>query len=321
MHHRHVRTTTSHQRRRRRWVAGSVLAAGGLLGTFLALSTGSFAAGGSGTQIVTSPLGASPSAGSASLSKVGFKNPSEAGSSTAPPEPVGTPTAHHFSGMRTVGALFGSATATKHTCTASVIDSPGGNVILTAAHCIRGTAAGAVFVPGYDDGSEPYGAWKVTGSHGAPGWLSGVSTQRDFAFLTTAAKTIDGKTTNIQSVTGGLQLGNSVASGQDVTVPAYASGADDQPLTCTTSVYMDDGFPAFNCNPYPAGTSGGPWLLDTGHGNVVVGIIGGLHAGGCYTYTSYSSAFSVATWNTYVRASMADPTATFPAPGSDDCSS
>jgi V8-like Glu-specific endopeptidase len=313
MHDRHV-STPIRSRQQRRWVAASVLVAGGLLGGLLATTTGSSGSR-SGAEVVTA-AGATGETGSASLRRIGYKDGRSGAGLT---EPAGTPTAHHFAGMSTVGALFHSSTATKHTCTASVIDSPGGDVILTAAHCIRGTGVGGVFVPGYDDGKEPYGAWTVTGSHGAPAWLSGVSATRDFAFLTLGAKTIDGKTTNIQSVTGGLQLGDSATAGEHVTVPAYASGADDQPLTCTTGVYMDDGYPAFNCNPYPAGTSGAPWLFATRHGNVVIGIIGGLHAGGCYTYTSYSSAFSVATWNTYVRASMATPSASFPAPGGDGC--
>jgi V8-like Glu-specific endopeptidase len=235
--------------------------------------------------------------------------------------PPGTPTARHFAGMATVGPLFASARATKHGCTASVVDSPAGDLILTAAHCISGTGAGVVFAPGYDQGKLPYGLWQVTGVHGAPSWLQGRSEQRDFAFLEVAPKTINGKVTQIQDVTGGNQLGEAATSGETVTVPAYAAGSDDQPLTCTTTVYLDDGFPAFNCNPYPDGTSGAPWLESTGHGEIVVGVIGGRHHGGCYTYTSYSTAFSTATWNAYARAAKSAPTARFPSGGSDGCSS
>lgn len=314
MHDRHVSTRTP-TRRRRRWLVGSALMAGGLLAGFFALTTGA-AVGRSGTEVVGT-AGRSGSASPSSFTRIGYKDGKSARGLT---EPTGTPTAHHFAGLSTVGALFGSASSTKHTCTASVIDSPNGNVILTAAHCIRGTGAGEVFVPGYDDGKEPYGAWTVTGSHGAPDWLDGVYRQRDYAFLTVESQTISGKLYNIQSVTGGLQLGNAPSSGEDVTIPAYASGNDDQPLTCTTSVYMYEGYPAFNCNPYPNGTSGAPWLYPTRHGDVVEAIIGGLHAGGCYTYTSYSSDFSVSTWDTYITAAMADSSSSFPSPGSDGCS-
>src|SRR5215475_272634 len=36
----------------------------------------------------------------------------------------------------TVGPLFANGTAVAHGCTASVLDSPGHNLILTAAHCV-----------------------------------------------------------------------------------------------------------------------------------------------------------------------------------------
>jgi V8-like Glu-specific endopeptidase len=236
-----------------------------------------------------------------------------------PPTPVTIPTAHHFSGMPTVGPLFPSATATRHGCTASVIDSPAGNLLLTAAHCVSGRYVGTVFAPGYDAGKEPYGLWTVIAVHGATGWLKNHDTQNDYAFLVVGPRTINGKVTQIQDVTGGNQLGNAAVAGETVTVPAYARGSDDQPLTCTIKVYLDDGFPAFNCNPYPGGTSGSPWLVSTAHGDVVVGVIGGLHQGGCHTYTSYSSAFSTTTWRTYATSAEGLPTTPFPGSGSNGC--
>ncbi len=60
------------------------------------------------------------------------------------------------------------------------------------------------------------------------------------------------------------------------------------PITCTAKVYFEGVYPAFNCNPYIGGTSGSPWLAPTPEGVMVVGLIAGLHQGGCYTYTSYS---------------------------------
>ena len=47
--------------------------------------------------------------------------------------PLGTKTARKFRGTPTVGALFDSATSKTHFCTASVVASPHGNVLITAA--------------------------------------------------------------------------------------------------------------------------------------------------------------------------------------------
>src|SRR5580704_5562537 len=47
-----------------------------------------------------------------------------------------------------------------HFCTASVVDSPQGDLVMTAAHCVSGLGAGQfAFVPGFRDGRTPYGVW------------------------------------------------------------------------------------------------------------------------------------------------------------------
>src|SRR5215467_15159468 len=45
----------------------------------------------------------------------------------------------------TIGPLFGHGVTGTHHCTASVLDSPGGDLILTAAHCVAGSGAGMLF--------------------------------------------------------------------------------------------------------------------------------------------------------------------------------
>jgi hypothetical protein len=96
------------------------------------------------------------------------------------------PTSSNTSGVPEVGALFASASSTQHGCTASVVASPAGDVLLTAAHCVSGSGKGMVFAPGYHDGISPYGRWTVTGLQLAAGWLKSQDPQGDFAFLTVA---------------------------------------------------------------------------------------------------------------------------------------
>ena len=234
-------------------------------------------------------------------------------------KPSGTPTAHGFHGTRTVGVLFPPGSV-EHTCTASVIDSHTGNLLITAAHCISGTGKGYIFAPGYHDGIEPFGSWEVMGAYGAPGWIAGQAPQRDFAFLAVAPRHLGGRLEQIQSITGANQLGSAPVSGERVTVPAYATGRDDDPVTCTVRVYYHGGFPSFACDPYADGTSGAPWLHRTRRGWTVVGIIGGLHQGGCYPWTSYSVAFGAVTGRTQGDAEMRVDASTFPIAGGDGCS-
>src|SRR5215210_5773886 len=69
-----------------------------------------------------------------------------------------------------VGALFAGG---GHFCTASVVHSPGRDLIVTAAHCLDGSAGDVVFVPGYRDGRSPYGVWKVERRFLPDGWAEG----------------------------------------------------------------------------------------------------------------------------------------------------
>jgi V8-like Glu-specific endopeptidase len=234
--------------------------------------------------------------------------------------PAGTQKSKVFSGTPTVGALFESATSGKHFCTASVVASPAGDVLITAAHCIQGSAKGVSFAPGFHDGTAPFGRWTVTGAYFDPAWIAEQNPTRDFAFLTVAPRKIGGVQTDIQTVTGANVLSTKPTQGEAVTVPAYPDGQAKVPITCTAKVYFEGIFPAFNCNPYIGGTSGSPWLAATSEGVMVVGLIAGLHQGGCYTYTSYSPPLGDNARAVYNRAVAGAKPDIGPDPGSDGCS-
>jgi V8-like Glu-specific endopeptidase len=234
--------------------------------------------------------------------------------------PAGTPRAKAFPGTPTVGALFDGAGSKKHFCTASVVASPGGDVLLTAGHCIQGSAKGLSFAPGFHRGDSPFGRWEVTGAYFDPEWIAKQSQTRDYAFLTVAPKRIGGTMTEIQTITGANVLGTGASKGQAISVPADPAGEANSPIDCTTTVYFEGIFPAFNCNPYVDGTSGSPWLAATPEGVKVVGLIAGLHQGGCQTYTSYSPLLGGHARAVYQRAVAGGKPQIGPDPGSDNCS-
>src|SRR5206468_3901099 len=134
-----------------------------------------------------------------------------------------------------------------HTCTASVLRSRHGDVIVTAAHCMTGSGLGYEFAPGYDKGKTPYGVWRVTAAYGSARWIRSQDPQRDWAFLTVAPKRRGGKTVTVAQVTGGNRLGAVARSGRKVTVPGYPVGTADAPITCRATVYHHRGYPAFDC--------------------------------------------------------------------------
>jgi V8-like Glu-specific endopeptidase len=239
--------------------------------------------------------------------------------------PGGSPTlparsARHFRGVPSVGALFlPGFYPSLHTCTASVVASPAGDVVLTAAHCIAGSGRGYRFAPGYRSGKTPYGVWAVTGAYGAPGWLRHRDPRDDWAFLTVARRRWHGRLETLQQVTGAHRLGAPASRRDRVTVIGYGVGHGGTPIRCTAPVYVHRGYPAFDCGGFVGGTSGSPWLRRTTTGWVVAGEIAGLQQGGCTPSTSYSPALGPAARRTLQRAGRGNAPEQFPPAGSDGC--
>ncbi|MFF2041615.1 trypsin-like serine peptidase [Kitasatospora sp. NPDC058170] len=214
--------------------------------------------------------------------------PVSASAASATPSPVAlgtTAVAPATPESATVGALFTGAVAPGgHFCTASVLHSATGNLLLTAAHCLSSTA-GVTFAPGYRDGTAPYGTWRVTAIHTTTGWSQDGDQDEDFAILETASS--GGR--RIEDVVGANQLGTDEPFGTTVRLYGYPAGSED-PVLCTNTTGRQGTYQrVVDCPDYPGGTSGGPWISTaTGH---VVGAIGGYQEGGDSPDTSYSAYF------------------------------
>jgi len=106
----------------------------------------------------------------------------QAGGTTA------SPSAHTALKAPRVGALFLRESSGNHFCTASVVSSPGRDLLITAAHCINGGNASGyrshiVFIPGYRDGTDPYGIWTPARLLVAPGWARSADPDLDVGFV------------------------------------------------------------------------------------------------------------------------------------------
>jgi hypothetical protein len=76
-----------------------------------------------------------------------------------------------------VGILFYVSGGRNHACTASVIDTPDGDAIATAAHCLvdRKTGAAttlATFIPGAQGATAPHGIWPVRVAAVSSSWTT-----------------------------------------------------------------------------------------------------------------------------------------------------
>lgn len=210
-----------------------------------------------------------------------------------------------------VGALFEHDATGDHFCTASVVSSPGKDLLITAAHCINGGKGSSgynsdiVFIPGYRDGQEPFGVWTPAKLLVAPQWADSSNPDFDVGFV--VLQPHDGE--NIQQVLGANQLGTDVAYQYLVHVTGYPDSAN-APITCVnwTSRFSSTQL-KFECDGYTGGTSGSPWVtrFSAGpHTGTIIGVIGGYQQGGDTPSVSYSVRFGPAILQLYRQAVAAE---------------
>lgn len=231
-----------------------------------------------------------------------------AGTATAksPPAPHAAPKrpALHPEQTSEVGALFvGGA----QTCTASVIHSPAGDLLLTAAHCVPDDPSSITFVPGYRDGAKPYGTWRATRTWVPPDWSASADDDLDFAMIEVHQP---GNNASVESETGANVLATGRGFTNTVTLAGYPSDSDT-PVVCRNGATQRDEYQmAIACPGFPDGSSGSPWITDvdprTGHGKVI-GVIGGLDAGGTTPDVSNSPYFDGDVAALYARAVAGKP--------------
>ncbi|MFB7465459.1 trypsin-like serine peptidase [Streptomyces sp. NPDC056224] len=223
----------------------------------------------------------------------------------------------------TVGVLTANG---EHWCTASVVDSPKGNVVATAAHCVApggedgrpgevahdGHAIGELaFAPAFSgegSGSHPLGVWKVSSIHVDERWTKWGEDTADFAFLTIAPDD-DGR--SVQEAVGGRAEAPKPewTSGylREVTVVGYPESEhnpQNKPVSCTTQTRHDEDDPDMlyiSCAGFWTGTSGSPWIADRG-GPARPGRLIGVLSGGDTDVDSTAALFDEHAKALYERA-------------------
>lgn len=222
------------------------------------------------------------------------------------PAPAQAPQAHQALLGSRVGALFLVEGNTNHFCTASVVDSPGRDLLVTAAHCINSGKGGSyrpdvVFIPGYRDGETPFGIWTVRQLLVAPQWADATDPDFDVGFV--VLNSLNGK--NIEDVLGANRLGRDTSYRYLVRVTGYPdSGA--APVTCLNYTSEQSASQLrFECGGYTGGTSGSPWMTNFDPATrigTIVGVLGGYQQGGDTPAISYSAVLGPAIQQLYQQA-------------------
>jgi V8-like Glu-specific endopeptidase len=224
------------------------------------------------------------------------------GPSSAATSGTRIPDAVRTAGLPSVGALFtvdANGSLGTHFCTASVVDSPAKDLVVTAAHCLSGREPSqVVFVPEYHSGATPYGVWDATAFYLDKAWQASASPDDDFAFLS-VEQTTDPKP--VQAVTGGNSLGIDLRPGTPAPLLKVVGYPDqlDTPIDCASQLKLfSPSELEFDCGGYTTGTSGSPFVVNeraATHTGTVIGVIGGYEQGGDSPSVSYAARFEANT--------------------------
>jgi hypothetical protein len=193
----------------------------------------------------------------------------------------------------TTGRVFWSCDRGLSSCSAGVVPSTSGDLIVTAAHCIFDTTTLQwlinckwIFVPGYINGTAPYGIWTARQGAALKRWTQSVPDYNyDVAFV--AVDLIRDK--HLTQITGSQSLGFNQArrqSSYSFGYPVNIGGGQSlqscsgipAPSQYTRNGYIGQGLS--NCG-MGGGCSGGPWLQSFNE-TAGVGIVYSLNS---FTYS------------------------------------
>ncbi|MDT3441293.1 signal peptide-containing protein [Pseudofrankia sp. BMG5.37] len=187
---------------------------------------------------------------------------------------------------RAEGALFSTIGGIDYACSGTVVDSPGGDLVLTAGHCLHeggaagGFATNVIFIPGYANGASPYGVWRARQLTVTNGWGYRQNFDEDAGFA--AFRPLGGRT--LEALIGGaLPIG-------------FGTGRQSQTVLGYPKLPPYDGTTLMYCSGTPtpdphggtslgvpcsmtAGASGGAWFTGfTGGAGTVDSVVSYAYA-------------------------------------------
>lgn len=185
---------------------------------------------------------------------------------------------------RYIGKIFFQLDGVVYVCSGVAVRSPGADVVATAAHCLSdgmgGYATNWTFVPGYQNGSAPYGSYSPRMFYLSRQWAGGRNEAYDVAFVTLNRGISRGAGAGAGAGTGaGARTGTATAAAASPPVSGLPIAFDQPPGKVHVFGYPAQspfdgtrlrycagqgtpgikGTSGLRCD-MTAGDSGGPWL-------------------------------------------------------------
>jgi hypothetical protein len=169
-----------------------------------------------------------------------------------------------------------------YVCSASVINTPVGNVVLTAGHCVIDPETGTktntemIFIPGYRNQSAPHGVWHAEFFTTTETWKNTAksgSTPNEGGDLAFVGLKDNESGEDVESAVGALGIGFDQACNQSFTqfgYPAETPYNGELLYSHTTGYAGPDTNSTFSPEPmkiasdFTRGASGGPWAVGIG---------------------------------------------------------
>lgn len=167
------------------------------------------------------------------------------------------------------------STGLDYMASASALNSPSKQLVITAGHCVHGGQGGTwmtnwVFIPRYRSGVRPFGTFSAKQFRTFDAWINNSDLGRDVAMVTTFP--LNGN--KLVNVVGGDGLNWNFPRNVDVTILGYPSNFNGGEIQqwCQGTTGDGGGYTIkIGCN-FGGGSSGCPWLMSfnnaTGLGQV-----------------------------------------------------
>lgn len=168
-------------------------------------------------------------------------------------------------------------------CSATVINTPRRNVVVTAGHCLYDPLSGTVsrrvvFVPAYEDGDRPFGSFEARSTTVMTPWARRANTNFDVGVVVLGAN----QRGRVGDVVGASGWATGLSRGRDFEIYGYPAGAllGRFLRECDSRTYRGDGTSRRIPGPptmrafcdMARGASGGGWVTEDGEERYVNGV-------------------------------------------------